>query len=174
MLTRPVTGRDSTALDGTEFEEHKLHKMSVAEIKAETQEYVDASKRALQAGFDGVEIHRYDRNQELGGPQANKHSANGYLLDQFLNDNVNDRTDDYGGSIENRSRFTVEVIKAVTSAIGAEKTGIRLTPYNYYLDTKDSNPNVHWAYVCEKIATMPKENRLSYVHMVEPRFDEVR
>lgn len=107
-------------------------------------------------------------------PHSDEHSANGYLLDQFLNDNVNDRTDAYGGSIENRSRFTLEVIKAITSAIGADKTGIRLSPYNYYLETKDSDPNSHWAYVCEQIAAMPKENRVSYVHMVEPRFDEVR
>lgn len=99
--------------------------------------------------------------------------ANGYLLDQFLHDNVNARTDEYGGSIEGRAKFTLEVIKSVTETIGADRTGIRLSPYNYYQDTKDSDPNTHWAYVCEQIAAMPKENRLSYVHMVEPRFDEV-
>jgi 2,4-dienoyl-CoA reductase-like NADH-dependent reductase (Old Yellow Enzyme family) len=99
--------------------------------------------------------------------------ANGYLLDQFLHDNVNARTDEYGGSIEGRAKFTLEVIKSVTDAIGADRTGIRLSPYNYYQDTKDSDPNTHWAYVCEQIAAMPKENRLSYVHMVEARFDEV-
>jgi 2,4-dienoyl-CoA reductase-like NADH-dependent reductase (Old Yellow Enzyme family) len=98
--------------------------------------------------------------------------ANGYLLEQFLHDNVNARTDEYGGSIEGRSKFTLEVIKAVTDAIGADRTGIRLSPYNYFQDTKDSDPNTHWAYLCEQIAAMPKENRLSYVHMVEPRFDE--
>lgn len=99
--------------------------------------------------------------------------ANGYLLEQFLHDNVNARTDEYGGSIKGRAKFTLEVITAVTDAIGADRTGIRLSPYNYYQDTKDSDPNTHWAYVCDQIATMPKENRLSYVHMVEPRFDEV-
>ena len=66
----------------------------------------------------------------------------------------------------------MEVIKAVTAAIGADRVGIRLSPYNYYQDTRDSNPNVHWAYLCEQIANLPKENRVSYVHMVEPRFDE--
>lgn len=100
-------------------------------------------------------------------------SANGYLLDQFLHDNVNVRTDAYGGSIENRSRFPLEVIKAVTAAIGAEKVGIRLSPYNYFQDTKDSNPNGNWAYLCTEIATLPKDQRPIYVHMVEPRFDEV-
>jgi 2,4-dienoyl-CoA reductase-like NADH-dependent reductase (Old Yellow Enzyme family) len=98
--------------------------------------------------------------------------ANGYLLEQFLHDNVNKRTDEYGGSIENRIRFPLEVIKAVTSAIGAERTGIRLSPYNYYLETRDSDPNTHWAHLCEQIAAMPSETRPSYVHMIEPRFDE--
>jgi 2,4-dienoyl-CoA reductase-like NADH-dependent reductase (Old Yellow Enzyme family) len=104
---------------------------------------------------------------------TNGNSANGYLLDQFLHDNVNVRTDAYGGSIENRCRFPLEVIKAVTDAVGADKTGIRLSPYNYFQDTRDSNPNAHWAYLCQQISELPKDNRLSYVHMVEPRFDEV-
>jgi 2,4-dienoyl-CoA reductase-like NADH-dependent reductase (Old Yellow Enzyme family) len=100
-------------------------------------------------------------------------SANGYLLDQFLHDNVNVRTDSYGGSIENRCRFPLEVIKAVTEVVGADRVGIRLSPYNYFQDTRDSNPNAHWAYLCEQIATLSEKNRLAYVHMVEPRFDEV-
>jgi 2,4-dienoyl-CoA reductase-like NADH-dependent reductase (Old Yellow Enzyme family) len=90
-----------------------------------------------------------------------------------LHDNVNVRTDSYGGSVENRSRFPLEVIKAVTSAVGADKVGIRLSPYNYFQDTRDSNPNEHWAYLCEQIASLPKNQRPIYVHMVEPRFDEV-
>lgn len=78
------------------------------------QDYAQAAKNAVEAGFDGVEIH----------------SANGYLLDQFLQDVSNDRTDEYGGSIERRSRFTLEVVKAVSDAIGADRTGIRLSPWN--------------------------------------------
>jgi 2,4-dienoyl-CoA reductase-like NADH-dependent reductase (Old Yellow Enzyme family) len=131
--------------------------MTVEDIHEVTKEHAAAAKRAIEAGFDGVEIH----------------GANGYLLDQFLHDNVNTRTDDYGGSIEKRCRFPLEVIKAVTDAVGADKVGIRLSPYNYFQDTRDSNPNAHWAYLCEQLASLPKENRLSYVHMVEPRFDEV-
>lgn len=100
-------------------------------------------------------------------------SANGYLLEQFLHDNVNKRTDAYGGSVENRCRFPLEVVQAVTTAVGADKVGIRLSPYNYFQDTRDSNPNAHWAYLCNQLATLPAENRVSYVHMVEPRFDEV-
>lgn len=90
-----------------------------------------------------------------------------------MHDNVNVRDDAYGGSIENRSRFVLEVIEAVTGAVGAEKTGIRLSPYNYFQDTRDSNPNAHWAYLCEQVAKLPTEHRIAYVHMVEPRFDEV-
>ena len=100
-------------------------------------------------------------------------SANGYLLDQFLHDNVNTRTDSYGGSIQGRPRIVLEVVQSVTSAIGADKVGIRLSPYNYFQDTRDSNPSLHWAYLCEQLAKLPEVNRLAYVHMVEPRFDEV-
>lgn len=67
----------------------------------------------------------------------------------------------------------MEVIKAVTEVVGPDRVGIRLSPFNYFQDTKDSDPMTHWAYLCEQIAALSKENRLSYVHMVEPRFDEV-
>lgn len=107
------------------------------------------------------------------GQELTTHSANGYLIDQYLHDNVNLRTDSYGGSIENRSRFVLEVIKEVTAAIGADRTGIRLSPFNYYQDTRDSDPMKHWAYVSEQIASQAADSRVAYVHMVEPRFDEV-
>ena len=101
--------------------------------------------------------------------------ANGYLLDQFLHSNVNNRTDEYGGSVENRTRFPLEVIKAVTGAVDKTKTtvGIRLSPYNYFQGTHDSNPNKHWLYLCHQINALPEANQLAYVHMIEPRFDEV-
>jgi 2,4-dienoyl-CoA reductase-like NADH-dependent reductase (Old Yellow Enzyme family) len=104
---------------------------------------------------------------------ANEVGANGYLLDQFLHDNVNTRTDEYGGTIEKRSRIVLEVIQAVTAAIGADRVGIRLSPYNYFQDTRDSNPSVNWQKLCYLIAALPAESRPTYVHMVEPRFDEV-
>jgi len=150
----PISGK---AFDGTEYSDNPPRPMTVEDIEEMVKEYAAAAKRAIEAGFDGVEIH----------------AANGYLLEQFLHDNVNRRTDAYGGSIEKRIKFPMDVIKAVTSAIGADKTGIRLSPYNYFQDTKDSDPNGHWSYLCEQIVSLPKENRLSYVHMVEPRFDEV-
>ncbi len=92
------------------------HAMSTAEVEATIQEYVQAAKNAITAGFDGVEIH----------------AANGYLPNQFLNPASNTRTDDYGGSIEKRSRFVLETTRRVAEAIGADKTGIRFSPYNPY------------------------------------------
>ena len=83
-------------------------------IKKVITGFVLASQNAIEAGFDGVEIH----------------GANGYLLEQFLNPNVNNRTDEYGGSIENRSRFTIEVVQATANAIGKEKVGIRFSPFS--------------------------------------------
>ncbi|KAJ5981751.1 hypothetical protein N7522_013379 [Penicillium canescens] len=150
----PITGN---ALDGSEYAASPPRPMTTEEIQETVKEYVAAAKRAREAGFDGVEIH----------------GANGYLLDQFLHDNVNTRTDEYGGSIEKRSRFVLEVIEAITATIGADRVGIRLSPYNYFQDTRDSNPNVHWAKLCSMIASLPEESRPAYVHMVEPRFDEV-
>ncbi|OIW25151.1 FMN-linked oxidoreductase [Coniochaeta ligniaria NRRL 30616] len=145
-------------LDGTPCADEPPKPASVEEIQELTQTWAAAAKAAVeQAGFDGVEIH----------------GANGYLLDQFLHDNVNVRDDAYGGSVEKRCRFPLEVIKAVSDAIGADKVGIRLSPFNYFQDTKDSNPNAHWAYLCTQIAGLPNAQRPAYVHMVEPRFDEV-
>lgn len=95
------------------------------------------------------------------------------MLEQFLHDNINNRRDEYGGTLENRCRFVLEVLSAVSDAIGADKVGIRLSPYNYFQDTRDSDPNTHWSYLCSRIANMPASHRPVYVHMVEPRFDEV-
>ncbi|KAJ5257238.1 hypothetical protein N7478_013342 [Penicillium angulare] len=150
----PISG---DALDGTAYAASPPRPMTMEEIQDLVKEYGAASKRAMEAGFDGVEIH----------------GANGYILDQFLHDNVNKRTDEYGGSIENRSRIILEVIKEVTSAIGADRVGIRLSPYNYFQDTRDSSPNTHWLKVCSSIASLSDESKPIYVHMVEPRFDEV-
>ncbi|KAH7039823.1 NADH:flavin oxidoreductase/NADH oxidase [Microdochium trichocladiopsis] len=144
-------------LDGTPCESDPPRPLTVDGIHDLTAEWAAAAKRAVEeAGFDGVEIH----------------AANGYLLEQFLHDNINQRSDAYGGSIENRCRFPLEVIQAVTEAIGADRVGIRLSPYNYYQDTRDSDPSTHWAFLCEKIAGLPARNRPAYVHMVEPRVDD--
>ncbi len=121
--------------------------LSVEEIQNIVQEYVQGAKNAIAAGFDGVEIH----------------SANGYLLDQFLRDGTNKREDEYGGNIKNRSRFLFEVIKAVTSAVGADKTGVRLSPSGTFNDMTDSDPQSHFTYVCEKL----NDFGLAYLHIVD-------
>ena len=97
-----------------------LRPLTVKEIKEYVQLYATAASNAVHgAGFDGVEIH----------------GANGYLIDQFLQDVSNKRTDEYGGSIENRARFALEVVDAVVQKIGAEKTGIRFSPWSTYNGT---------------------------------------
>ncbi|KAH6959523.1 hypothetical protein DER45DRAFT_644762 [Fusarium avenaceum] len=152
---QPMPG---TYLDGTETKDDPPRALTVDEIHSITAEWAEAAKRAVNvAGFDGIEIH----------------GANGYLLEQFLHDNINTRTDEYGGSIENRCRFVLEVLKACTDAIGADKVGLRLSPYNYFQGTRDSNPNAHWSYLCGEIASLCDQHKPVYVHMIEPRFDEV-
>ena len=117
------------------------------ELPGVVADYVQAAKNALKAGFDGVEIH----------------SANGYLLDQFLRDGSNQRTDSYGGSIENRARLLMEVTKAVVDAIGSDKVGLRLSPVNPFNDMKDSNPQAVFNYVTEQL----NQFNLAYLHVVE-------
>lgn len=117
------------------------------ELPAIVQDYVHATKCAMAAGFDGVEIH----------------AANGYLLDQFLRDGSNQRTDEYGGSFENRARLLMEVTDAVVKTIGADKTGVRLSPVNPFNDMKDSNPQAIFNYVAEAL----NQFNLAYLHAVE-------
>lgn len=101
------------------------------------------------AGFDGVEIH----------------GANGYLIDQFLKDQVNDRTDEYGGTLEKRCRFALEVVEAVANEIGADKVGIRLSPFADYNDCGDSNPEALGLYMAESL----NKYKILYCHVIEPR-----
>ncbi|KAI7847121.1 hypothetical protein BDC45DRAFT_552003 [Circinella umbellata] len=116
--------------------EHEVPRsLSIDEIAEITQEYAQASKNAVAAGFDGVELH----------------GANGYLIDQFLNTSSNSRTDQYGGSIENRGRFALEVVKAVSDAIGAERVGIRLSPWSEIQGMKDDTPYATWGYLIEQL-----------------------
>jgi N-ethylmaleimide reductase len=111
-------------------------------------DYVQAARNAIAAGFDGVEIH----------------SANGYLLEQFLRDSANDRTDEYGGSIENRARLLIEVMTAVAHAIGAGRTSLRLSPVTPANDVgQDSNPQALFNYVAEQLAPL----KLAFLEVVE-------
>jgi N-ethylmaleimide reductase len=118
------------------------------EIPAVVSSYRDAARRALEAGFDGVEVH----------------GANGYLIDQFLRDSVNDRTDRYGGPIENRVRLLLEVMQAVTDAIGGGRTGLRLSPVTPSNDAgQDSEPQALFEHAVGALAPL----QLAFVEVVE-------
>ncbi|QYO66952.1 alkene reductase [Leptolyngbya sp. 7M] len=110
--------------------------LELDEIPGVVQQYATATLRAQEAGFDGVEIH----------------AANGYLIDQFLRDGVNQRTDAYGGSIANRARFLLEVTEAVVNAWNGDRVGIKLSPSNdVFNDMRDSDPKATFTYAAETL-----------------------
>ncbi|KAI0696527.1 putative NADPH2 dehydrogenase chain OYE2 [Cytidiella melzeri] len=126
--------------------------LTVEEIKQYVQWFATGAFNAVhKAGFDGVEIH----------------GANSYLLDQFLQDVSNKRTDEYGGSIENRARFTLEIVDAVVKAVGAEKTAIRLSPWSTYGDMRMKDPVPTFTYLVQQLVN--NHPNLSYIHVIEPR-----
>ena len=122
--------------------------MTLQEVISTKEEYITAAKNAIEAGFDGVELH----------------GANGYLLEQFLSPFSNARTDNYGGSIENRCRFVLEVVAGVAAAIGKGRTGIRLSPYGasnsmtYYPQVDDT-----YKYLAEQL----NKPGIAYIHLVD-------
>jgi N-ethylmaleimide reductase len=122
--------------------------LETGEIAGVISEYVEASKNAIKAGFDGIELH----------------GANGYLIEQFLNPGTNRRNDQYGGSAANRNRFAVEVAGAVANAIGADKTAIRISPFNSFNDMVGDYAEIPQQY--ESLAKEFGALRLAYVHVV--------
>jgi N-ethylmaleimide reductase len=123
--------------------------LELHEIPPIVEEFRQGAERAKAAGFDGVEIH----------------GANGYLLDQFLQDGSNKRADAYGGVVENRARLLLEVVEAVTSVWGGDRVGVRLGPSGTWASMSDSNPEATFGYVAEQL------NRfgLAYLHIIDPR-----
>jgi N-ethylmaleimide reductase len=122
--------------------------MTAEEISSTKAEFINAAKKAIEAGFDGVELH----------------GANGYLLEQFLSPISNIRKDNYGGSIENRSRFVIEVVKGVADAIGKEKTGIRLSPYGVASDMPHY-PEIDATY--NYLSEQFNKTGIAYIHIVD-------
>ena len=122
--------------------------LGLAEIPRVIQQFTEGARRAKEAGFDGVEIH----------------GANGYLIDQFLRDGTNRREDIYGGSVENRARFLVEVTEAVAGVFGADRVGVRLSPTNGYNDMSDSDPLATFGHAAGALSPLG----LAYLHVVAP------
>ena len=122
--------------------------LDAAGLAATKAEFVNAATNAVKAGFDGIELH----------------AANGYLLEQFIRPNSNTRTDEYGGSIENRARFVLEVASATIAAIGKDKVGIRLSPFGVFNDMPlYPELEADYAYLAEKLNALG----LVYVHLVD-------
>lgn len=142
------TGKTFTA-DWKQVDFETPRALNIEEIKAILDDYTKACQNAQDAGFDGVEVH----------------GANGYLLDQFLQDGSNKRTDEYGGSIANRSRLLLEVIDRATNIWGRERVGVRLAPYGTFNDMSDSDPMTLFNYIIEQLNI----KQIAYLHMIEPR-----
>lgn len=123
--------------------------LTAGEIKQIVRDFAAAAENAVRAGFDGVELH----------------AANGYLIDSFAQDVSNTRSDEYGGSIENRSRFASEVMEAVGDAIGSYRVGIRLSPWSKFQGMRMEDPVPQFS----DIITRAKALGLGYIHLIEPR-----
>lgn len=123
------------------------HALTEAEIAQVVDQFRQGAANAIRAGFDGVEIH----------------GANGYLIDQFLRDGTNQRTDNYGGSIENRCRFALEVVDAVVKEIGAGRVGIRLSPVTPFNDITDSKPQAVFGHLVKAL----NQRGIAFIHFIE-------
>ena len=122
--------------------------MTIEEVREARDEYVQAARNAIAAGFDGIELH----------------GANGYLMEQFLSPFSNIRTDEYGGTVENRSRFVIETAQAVADAIGKERVGIRLSPYGAFNDMP-AYPEIEQTYT--HLASELNRIGIAYIHLVD-------
>jgi N-ethylmaleimide reductase len=147
-------GPSAVAIDGTTFARGGLtphitpRALDVGEISGIVGQYATAARNARAAGFDGVELH----------------AANGYLIDQFLQDSANRRADHYGGSIENRARLLLEVVAALTGELGPDRVGVRLSPSSTFQGMADSDPEALFEFVLKAIAPLEP----AYLHIVEP------
>lgn len=123
--------------------------LSEEQINDIISNFATAAKNAVRAGFDGVEVH----------------GANGYLVDQFLQDVSNQRTDQWGGSVANRARFGIEVTKALVDAVGADRVGFRMSPWNTWQGMRMADPVPQFTYLVEKL----RDIKLAYLHIIESR-----
>ena len=149
-LAPSVVPFDGVALTRDGFVPASPHRaLGIEEIPGIVEEFRVAAQRALDAGFDGVELH----------------AANGYLVDQFIQDGSNKRTDAYGGPIENRVRFLREAVEALISVWGADRVGVRISPSGEWGGVSDSNPEATFSYVAKVLDGY----KIAYLHVIEPR-----
>ncbi|PLB43352.1 FMN-linked oxidoreductase [Aspergillus steynii IBT 23096] len=141
-----IVSSSPTALEIGDPVPRELTKGEIAQFVAD---YAQAARNAIAAGFDGVEIH----------------GAGGYLIDQFTQENCNMRNDEYGGSVENRSRFLLEAVRAVVDAVGSEKVGLRLSPWQRYQGMRMEDPVPQFTHVISAL----NELKLAYLHLIEAR-----
>jgi len=142
-----IPAKTKTFVGGSFADVSPPRALELSEIPGIIDSYKRAAANAIEAGFDGVEVH----------------GANGYLLDQFAKDGTNKRTDAYGGSIENRARLMLEATKGIVDEIGADKTGIRISPVTPANDISDSNPQPLFDYIVDQLNAL----NLVYLHVVE-------
>ena len=142
-----IPAKTKTFIEGGFADVSAPRALETAEIPRVVADFAKAAENAKAAGFDGVEIH----------------GANGYLIDQFLKDGANKRTDRYGGSIENRTRFALEVVDAVAAVWAANRIGIRLAPVSPANDISDSNPQPLFDHLVAKLS----ERKIGYIHVIE-------
>src|SRR3954464_8515533 len=142
-----IRANGKTFVGGTFTDISEPRALSLQEIPGIVESFRRGAANALEAGFDGVEIH----------------GANGYLLDQFARDSSNQRTDAYGGSIENRARLMLEVTEAVAREAGADRTGIRISPVTPANDVSDSNPQPLFEHIVDHLNAL----KLIYIHVIE-------
>ena len=143
----PIRAKGKTFVGGVFTDISEPRALTLEEIPGIVEGFRRGAANAMEAGFDGVEIH----------------GANGYLLDQFAKDGANKRADIYGGSIENRARLMLEVAKAVAAEAGAERTGIRISPVTPSNDISDSNPQQLFDYIVDRLNAL----KLIFIHVIE-------
>ncbi|XP_052183520.1 12-oxophytodienoate reductase 3 [Diospyros lotus] len=155
--SKPISKRWRILMpDGTHATYPSPRPLSAYEIPDVVDRYRQAAVNAIQAGFDGIEIH----------------GAHGYLIDQFLKDGINGRTDEYGGSLANRCKLIMQVVQAVVAAIGADRVGVRISPAIDHLDATDSDPLNLGLAVIERLNKLQHVlgSRLAYLHVTQPRY----
>lgn len=155
--SKPISNRWRILMpDGTHATYPTPRPLATHEILDVVEEYRQAALNAIEAGFDGIEIH----------------GAHGYLLDQFMKDGINDRTDEFGGSLSNRTKFIIQVVQSVAEAIGPDRVGVRISPAIDHMDAFDSDPLSLGLVVIGKLNNLQKSLRseLAYLHMTQPRY----